>query len=435
MSLGTAPLRLRTTGVGRSEHVLPLASSLVVAALVRVLFFLLFAKGHNPTLVGGGDGGQYYELARHLVTHHNVADPLFVLRPPGFPALAALAMVISGSRSAWVLIVLNMVLSTIAVGLTYALAQALRLGRARSSVAALVVALDPAAAFLGVTSYSDTLLTVFVIGSMLGAVLARRFDRSMPWGVLSGACVALGMLTKPIVLAFGILLALYLAVGSRKFAAALVICVLALTTYIGWEAVNLAQWGTRTYSSSGPWTLYFSRCTSILHHETGTSPTVVEQRLANQLSAALGRPLGITMDQYLTTTDARTLNEMNRLAMQIIEHHLATFVELYPVGVVRMGFGSPDGQVPQEPLAAYFLVLYGLVLLSVRQWWRTNRWFLLLAAVSLLYFVVVVTTEEVAVDVRMLEPLVPVLAILAIGGLPTGWIGKLPSLHHHKTTA
>ena len=429
MAPGAVGLRQRVTGAGRNEDVLLLASTMVVAALVRVLFFLHFAKGHDAALVGGGDGAGYYELARHLVAHHNVADPLFMVRPPGFPALSALAMVISGSRSAWVLIVLNMVLSTIAVGLTYVLARALRLGPHRSALAALIVAIDPAAAFLGVTSYSDTLLTVLVIGSMLGAVLARRFDRSIPWAVLSGACIALGMLTKPVVLAFGVLLALFLAVGSRKFAAALVVCLFAGGTYVGWIAVNETQWGTLTYSSIGTWTLYFYRCTSILHHETGESPVAVEQQLADRLSAALGRPSARTMSDYLTATDARTINEMNRLAVECIEHHLTTFFELYPIGVVRMGFISQDGQVPQAPLTAFFVVLYGLVLVSARRWWQTDRWFLVLAALSVLYFVLVATTVETAPDVRMLEPLVPVLAILAVGGLPTRWMGRLPILH------
>ncbi len=141
------------------------------------------------------------------------------------------------------------------------------------------------------------------------------------------------------------------------------------------------------------------------------------------------------MYDYLTATDARTINEMNRLAVECIEHHLTTFFELYPVGVVRMGFASPDGQVPQAPLAAFFVVLYGLVLVSAGRWWQTDRWFLLLAALSVLYFVVLSTTVETTLDVRFLEPLVPVLAITAVGGLPTGWMGGLPTLHRRNAKA
>ena len=140
------------------------------------------------------DYEKYRSLAEELLRYHQLGVPEpSATRLPAYPALLALAMLVSRSL-VWLRLV-NVLISTALVGLVYGVSYRLTRGDGlTASAAALVCALDPTFVFFAPVLASEHLFTALLMGSLLVLLLPRPglWERALIAGVLFG----LGILTR-----------------------------------------------------------------------------------------------------------------------------------------------------------------------------------------------------------------------------------------------
>lgn len=400
----------------------PLRAVIALALLARCVHFVLFAAGANdPLELGGGDGHDYWLLGTHLRDQLSFDEPTFVLRPPAWPAMIALALLLSPGGSEWLPIAVNVLLSLAIVPLTYWLSRLLGLPERTSLVAALVIAVEPTSARMAMTAMSEPLFALAFTGAVALALAAVRSpERAVLYGVLSGGAAGLALLVKPAGLGLGLVLAVLLVVScrgtprGRVLVAAVALAAISLAPYFLWTYSNERNLGVSTFSSAGDWNLYFKRGTGVLRRATGEGAAAIEQDLADRISTATGAAPGSrTAADYLTTTDPRALDAMRDEALSIFEAHPAWFVAMYGVAGAKLLFepNVSGAWVPVFVLAqavVYLLALAGLVGL-----WRENRLAFWWIAVIVGLYVLGTTTFESSGQTRLLMPVIPLLAVAA----------------------
>jgi hypothetical protein len=402
----------------------PVLALTVLAAALRGVWYLLHAAGaRDPLLLGGGDGTAYWALARHLSEHLSFDDPLFLFRPPGYPAAIAAALVVVPGTSAWLAIVVSMVASVATVPLTYALGVGLGARRTVAVAAAAIVAVEQTSVSLAADPLSDALLALLVVGATVLALQALpRPAHALRYAGLSAVAVALALLTKPIGLGFGVILAGILGLGGRRrlgrrgLAAAALILVATAGTYVAWKDSNERNFGVPQFSSQANWNLYFQRGTGIMRRVWHVSPAVAQQRLADQLSVTIGARPDPSRNTYFyaQTTDRRTIDLMGRRAKDIIRAHPLWFLALYPAGAAKLLFDTVESEVPRAPYLVVLLALYLAAGVGLVRLWRSG---LRLAATVIAavptYITLVTTTAITAASTRLFLPAFPFLAVAA----------------------
>jgi dolichyl-phosphate-mannose-protein mannosyltransferase len=415
---------VRPLGLARRH---PLLAIVLLAAVVRGLYFLWLSAGANdPILLGNDDGRQYFNLGRHLSTELSFDANDFIFRPPGYPLLIAAELVVVPGDDPWVPIIVNMVLSVAAVPLTYLLATALGVGRRVALIAALILAVEPTSARMAVKPLSEPLLTLFFVGAVaLSAAAVRTPSRAVRFAALSGLAAGLALLTHAGSVALGTVLAILLVttlwrvLGPRAVVAGAVLVAIAIAPYFAWRSSNERNFGVATYSSLGNYALYFHRGTSVLRRVTGEPAPKIEQRLADRLSADLGAyPGSRNVRYYRYTTDRRAIERMRTLGVDIARDHPFWFVAMYPVSAAKLFFSNTGDRVPRPLSLTFLATLYVMALVGLGRLWAAGRRFAFATVfVVVAYVVLVTTTSQGSLDNRYLTPVMPLIAVAAAAAI------------------
>jgi hypothetical protein len=424
----------------------PLLAITFAAALARVGWLLVQSGGaDDPLAIGGGDGYGYWLLAQHISHGFSLDDPLFLFRPPGYPAAIAGALLVVPGGSEWVAIAVTMAASIATVPLTYALAIGLGVGRRVALVAAAIIAIEPTSVQLAGMPLSDPLFALLLIGGTVLALQAlRREQRALAYAGGSAVCLGLAALTKPIGLGFCVVIAVVLVFGARPFtnakrmlAAGLVVLV-SLGTYVGLREVNQHNLGVAEFNTAGAWNVYFQRGAGILRRVQHKSPDVVQQELADDLSVALGATpsKGRDAQSYQQTTDPRAIHLMSSRGWRIIRHNPVWFAALYPLGAAKLWFEAVDGHTPRAPHLLFLLLLYAAAAVGgVQLWRRRSRLVPLLALGVVAYFTILTATTITAATSRLFLPVLPFLAVVAAVALTSPAVRALPRSRNRSKVA
>ncbi|UDY36395.1 glycosyltransferase family 39 protein [Dermatobacter hominis] len=224
------------------------AVPVAVGAALRALHWALV----NPDWVPRSDARQYVELARSLAAGDGLSSTFpggvahaTAFRPPLYPALLAVPTRIAGPDALWPGRALSLVLGLVVIALTVTYARRIAGDRA-GLVAGLAVAVAPALVANDTVTVSEPLGLLL----LLGILLALLDDR---WA-LAGALSGLLLLARPNAALVVVVVAVVLwrAVGWRRAAAAVGVCLLVVAP---WAVRNAVQVGTPRLVTSDGFTL------------------------------------------------------------------------------------------------------------------------------------------------------------------------------------
>lgn len=399
---------------------------IALALLVRGVYFLIFAAGAgDPLELGGGDGQDYWLLGTHLRGELSFDEPTFVLRPPAWPGLIALGLLVTPGQSEWLPIAINALLSVAIVPLTYGLARLLGLSARTSLIAALIMAIEPTSARMAMTAMSEPLFALSFVAAVALALAAIRWpERAIPYAALSGVAAGLALLVKPAGLGLGLFLAVLLiasrrdALRPRIVAAAVALAAISLAPYFLWTYSNGHNLGVSAFSSAGAWNLYFKRGSGVLRRATGEQPATLEQELADRISTVTGaEPGSRTAADYLTTTDPRALDAMRDDAVRIFEDHPGWFAAMYGVAGAKLFFEPNVSGAWVPPFVLAGAVLYVLAIVGLVGLWRENRFAFWSITLLVSFYALGTTTFESSGQTRLLMPVIPLIAVAAAVGI------------------
>ena len=193
-----------------------------------------------------GDALEYRRLASWLVARHLFSDDGRVpssYRPPLYPALIALADVVSGHPMATML-VLQVVVATATVLLTYLIADEL-FGEPVAILCGALLALAPMTSRFSTVILTETVFTFLIVLGMWAWLRSRT--------LLGGIALGLATLTRASSLPYLILLAAYGLLRRREPSgrSALVVALAALVTVSPWVGRNLVEVDRFTVADAG----------------------------------------------------------------------------------------------------------------------------------------------------------------------------------------
>ena len=153
------------------------------------IVWMLFA---SPVPVS--DYEKYRSLAEELLLYHQLGVPeQSATRLPAYPALLALAMLVTHSL-VWLRLV-NVLISSVLIGLVYGVAYHVARGEKMvATCSALICALDPTFVFFAPILASEHLFTALLMATLLVLLLPGR--NVMPRALLAGALFGLAALTR-----------------------------------------------------------------------------------------------------------------------------------------------------------------------------------------------------------------------------------------------
>jgi hypothetical protein len=247
-SLSLSSLRPRVTaGVfGRAFNLLGRADRVCLAALlVLALGIRLALVARAPAFITN-DSESYLLPAYDLVEGLGF-DPLYK-RPPGYPAVVAVALWFFGQQSLTGLLLLQHLLGVLTVAATYALSLLLH-GRAAASLAGLLTAVCGPLLVTEHYLMSESLFGLLLVATLLSFVVAAQ-RRSLGLIALAGLALGLAALTRPVAqLLLPVLALLCLArwAGWRRgLLAAMLLAGCYIATVLPWMARNGAVQGSFT---------------------------------------------------------------------------------------------------------------------------------------------------------------------------------------------
>lgn len=385
-------------------------AAVVAAGVVARIAWAAYA---TRTPVGLHDPALYRFLASSLARGDGYAYPdgPTAYYPVGYPAVlgASVKLLGDGLRS---VVALNLAAAAVAVAATYALARRTAgLSHRRSLAAAGVVALLPNLVFHGAVAMGETLFLALFVPAL---VLART--RPAVAGVLLGAAV----LVRPVALPVVVVLALLDRdrAGLRRTALTAGVAVLVL---VPWVVRNAVVMDTAALSTNTGDNLCMSR-------QPGATGGFLLSDFCHAVPPGLDRPASERarddhgLDVAVKFVEDEPLRELSlwprRLANAFRHDHDALDVAeshgedpFIPAGWRRLlGTGA----------SVAFAALLVAAAASVPAWRRRDPRSLLLLAGS---FVAVVVVPVVVFfgDPRFHVPGVPLLAVLAAGGVSRGW--------------
>ncbi len=228
----------------------------------------LFAAGPGvaPERALSPDSAGYLDLARNLQQHHVFAlrddqvtglvhvplqqfreelgqrEPVLsnglrpeVFRTPGYPGLLASIMALGGHVRAALLV--QCVLGAISVGLVGLIGRGLTRSPTAALIAAAIMAVNPGSTFNNNLILSETFFTVLLLGSLWLIIASRRWSGA----AASGGTLGLAVLVRPVAIALGPAIALWLVVtrpSRRSWGLAAVLIAASLLLPAAWVMRN-----------------------------------------------------------------------------------------------------------------------------------------------------------------------------------------------------
>lgn len=322
--------------VDRTNQVILLAA-LALAIGVRVVL-LIPAWGSEGSFLQP-DSADYLAVAEGLPASVGL-DPgrwmeLSLRRTPGYPLMVGVMRAIPGIDLHGVVVaqVIVSVLTAYLVGLRGWLVLSGRVG----AIAALVPAVDPAAAIHSSLLLSETLFAFLVVAMSVALVKATR-EMSRAWAASAGLLLALATLTRPVALLVPI--AVVPAVwfflrgeGSKQRPAAvllLIFCFSFLLPVGTWMLRNNVVADVTTVSTIDGASLYLYKAAGAIAEETGEDLVTVQERLNEEASRAL--------DSGATVADQNTFQK--RRGIELLFQHKVGAVKTWAIGATKL-LGGP----------------------------------------------------------------------------------------------
>lgn len=397
---------------------------LAFAFVVRLVVLLTVGLGLSDQELlglGGGDGGGYHQLALSLLDGEGFSHPLFILRPPGLPLVEAAIFWVADNDSPWLILVLNLLASSLTVVATVLLAEAVGVRRRYALLAGFLIAIEPASIYYGVTPLTEPLFTLAVTLVLIAAIrLAKSSNvgaRHIAGGTAAvGLLIGAALLLKPLAAGIGLLVVAAFAFKYRRRAPAYtLVLVLPLIFGLAWAANNQRQFDNFTFSNSFSYNVLFLKTPVVLVAAEGGSEEQIRLDLIEELGERrnIDYPPGTEHYDFLTVTDSETLSEMNSLAFETWLDHPTGNIRPTASGAYAVLFRFRDSTPAGVLLAPLRLILYigaafGAVLLW-RAGWRMAA-FLLAGIVS---YIVLTNIFALGVgDLRLAMPIYPALAAL-----------------------
>ncbi len=370
-----------------------------------------------------GDYWDYHVAAKHILRgDHGFAHPLFLVRPPVYPLIAAALDV---NRP--LLILLNQLLALMIIPLTYRLARQLRLPQELALLAALIIALDPTSIKYSGILLAEPLANLLLAAAFVALLALKRAESraaTFVWGLLAGGLIALSALTRPAAYLLWIPMALWV-IGARRrqglrFLAAVAVAAPGLLGMALWQNHNAQTFDNGAFTSVGAYNLLYYRAAAALHLAQGRQDIeAVKLSLAREVEARLGNDGGALPEDWRKRHRANTAQGdaiMRDIALKVMRAHplesaLAALVGGYQ-SLIELG----------GPLSAVgALWNAGLLIASaigLRLLLRQRRWldalFLLLPSLYFIGGTLLVCTT--CMDTRARVMITPLLAVMAAYG-------------------
>lgn len=395
--------------------------------LALVLRFGWAAAHHTDDLrhFQSGDYGLYRIGAAALAEDRDFSNPLFLVRPPLFPAMIAAL-----GRDDTAVLVVNGILGALIVPLTWGLARQLGTGRGLARLAALIVAFDPPSIVYSTYLLAEPLANLLLLLGVM-ALLTARTRSGWGWAAAAGTALALSAWARPAGFLLFVPLAVWLAWGDRaRWRVAAVVAAIPLLATVAWTVHNARQFDNTTYSTIGIYNLLYYRAASVEHQATGDAMNTVYARLAARVEERAGRdPARADADtrHHHYSTDGTTQRAMIAEALDVFAAHPLYYVALVPVGLVRFALlTNPLPEALEAVAVGWNALLTAGALIGLWIAWRERRdalfWLTLILGA---YFTVgTLAVQTSGLDTRMRSMLTPLLAVacaLALARLVAWW--------------
>jgi 4-amino-4-deoxy-L-arabinose transferase-like glycosyltransferase len=174
---------------------------MVLALAVRLTFFFMSAPWEEHVLsdkILKGDALSYHRLGLSIARTGSFShfDTDFFVRTPGYPLFIAIPYYFWGAKP-WIILLLQIIIDTATVLITYAIAKELFDSRIVWNAAAILYAISPIPACLAIRLLSEILFIFVMALSILFFVRAMKSDRKV-WYAVTGFTIGLATLVRPV---------------------------------------------------------------------------------------------------------------------------------------------------------------------------------------------------------------------------------------------
>ena len=263
------------------------------------------------------------QVGRFVVSPEQPHKPV-TFRTPGYPAFLAVVYTIFGESHVAVVVV-QTILSGITIICVYFLADRLW-GRTAALLSILILSLDLPSLLYAQLLMTETLFTVLLTLSMgAGVMLGLARQGRARWALVSGLCLALATLVRPISyylvvpLVVGWLVYGWVA-GWRRKEVGIVIGLIALPSVVlvgGWRVRNYVVSGSSRFSQISNVTALYYRAAGVLARRDGVGFLQAKNRLKQAYPT----------EQNTALAPASTLEEYGRVGWGIVRQHPWLFVQ------------------------------------------------------------------------------------------------------------
>lgn len=277
---------------------------------------------HHPERAFWPDTSTYLHVALHLL-HHGAYPVDTALRTPVFPTFIALIYWIAGERP-WAFILAQVVISLMAVALTWSLGRRL-VSRTAAVVAALLMALSLDSITLSLQLLSETTFTFLLVLTLWYWVRFKDSQRPRLL-VLAALLMGLTILCRPIAVLFPALLAatLFIPPRGRTVAVARELVVFAAVVVL-----VVSPWIWHNGRGIGMRTLSTVSASNFLGYYAATVEADIRGVPDEQVRSELnGRIVNKLRELGLPDTEANRARVSTVLARPIVKAHPVRFVVL-----------------------------------------------------------------------------------------------------------
>lgn len=394
-----------------------LAGLFLLALALRLL--LLFAWYTDDLhLFESGDYALYRIGAEHWLAHGDFNNSLFLVRPPLFPLVIALL----GVNNVLVLLV-NAIIGALCAPLTVVLSRALRLPSRLTTIAGLIVAIDPASIIYSSFLGPEPLANLFLLASVIALLKSWTMERThtaLAFGALAGLALVLSMAARPAAFLLWLPLGLWLLLRNRqRWLRLFMFVVPCLLWVLVWTGHNARVLGSATYSTISTYNLLYYRAAAVERLATSDDIDEVYTHLSREVEDRLGNvevPVDSDRRFHHFTPDAAQQSAMTATALEVFRTYPLHYIALIPVGVFNMFLetGKLSGVWHILDMIWNTALLTGtliglLVALRRREW--TLFWCVLL--VGAYFSVGTLFVQTSGMDTRMRTMLTPFMAVSA----------------------
>lgn len=275
--------------------------------------------------------------------------------------------------------------------------------------------------------YANKILTetLTAVGVLIAFVILTH-RRTTPWLVLAGLLCGSLVLTRPVAIAYFVVVALWLAWMPVRPIALTAFVVAALALPIAWASRNAERTGVFTISSIGSNNLLMHRAAGALAAEDGgdfpTRLAARQQELQKILEKRIREAEGVEDPDMLTSADVSRY--YSELARPILLHHPRGVMLVTLRGLAMNMFDTDwdalaevvDDELIPEQVTRYAVHIWTWLLwiasiAGITVMWRRDRAQAVLLAGSIFYFLFMAAGGEA--EARFRVPVVPLMAYAA----------------------